>query len=163
MIYTTKGPIRAIKRQQYTYEEIKDTVYELIRMTLCNPSNLTVSEEMLLKEDLTFDSLDKVEFMLNTEYIFGEWARNEDETKINTVGDIIKLIYERKKEENEKQKKYENETVQDNIKQLFDFANGIQNLEVRKEYLRNLRKIEFVIKELTTPSILAKIQKYKTK
>ena len=34
MIYTTKGPIRAIKRQQYTYEEIKDTVYELIRMTL---------------------------------------------------------------------------------------------------------------------------------
>ena len=46
----------------------------------------------------------------------------EDETKINTVGDIIKLVYERKKEEKKKKKKYENETVQDNIKQLFEYS-----------------------------------------
>ena len=56
----------------------------------------TMTLETKVKEDLSADSLDTVELMMELEEDFGITIPDEDATQMSTIGDIVKYMEEHK-------------------------------------------------------------------
>lgn len=52
----------------------------------------TLTENTSIKEDLKADSLDIVELMMDLEENYDITIEDEEATKLNTIGDIVKYI-----------------------------------------------------------------------
>lgn len=72
-----------------------------------NNTEVEYSESLRLKEDLGFDSLDSVEFIMDIEKQFEVGIPDDEAEKIKTIGDIIKIIESKssKKEKRERKSK----------------------------------------------------------
>lgn len=75
--------------------EVVDTVKELVAKQLGKPVE-EVTEEKEIVKDLGADSLDVVEMLMSLESEFDMTVPEEDAVNIKTVGDIVKLIEEKK-------------------------------------------------------------------
>lgn len=75
--------------------EIANKVKELIANQLNKPVE-QIGEDKDVKVDLGADSLDIVEMIMSFEDEFGIQVPDEEAATIKTVGDIIKLIEEKK-------------------------------------------------------------------
>lgn len=74
---------------------VADKVKELIANQL-NKSVSDITEDKDVKADLGADSLDIVEMIMAFEDEFGISVEDEEGANIKTVGDIIKIIEEKK-------------------------------------------------------------------
>ncbi len=74
---------------------VVDTVKDLISKQLGKPIE-EITEEKEIVKDLGADSLDVVEMLMGLESEFDITVPEEDAVNIKTVGDIVKLIEEKK-------------------------------------------------------------------
>ena len=74
---------------------VVDKVKELIAQQLNKPVEDITDEKEIVK-DLGADSLDVVEMLMSLEEEFETTVSEEDAVNIKTVGDIIKVIEEKK-------------------------------------------------------------------
>lgn len=74
---------------------VAEKVKQLIAEQL-NKSIEEVTDEKEVVKDLGADSLDVVEMLMSLEEEFGITVPEEDAVNIKTVGDIVKLIEEKK-------------------------------------------------------------------
>jgi acyl carrier protein len=75
-------------------EKVKDIIVEQLGV---NPEQVTPQASFI--EDLGADSLDIVELVMAFEEEFGVEVPDEDAEKLQTVGDVIKYIEERAKQQ----------------------------------------------------------------
>ena len=75
-------------------EKVKDIVVEQLGV---NPEQVTPQASFI--EDLGADSLDIVELVMAFEEEFGVEVPDEDAEKLQTVGDVVKYIEERAKQQ----------------------------------------------------------------
>ena len=75
-------------------EKVKDIIVEQLGV---NPEQVTPQASFI--EDLGADSLDIVELVMAFEEEFGVEVPDEDVEKLQTVGDVIKYIEERAKQQ----------------------------------------------------------------
>ena len=75
-------------------EKVKDIIVEQLGV---NPEQVTPEASFI--EDLGADSLDIVELVMAFEGEFGVEVPDEDAEKLQTVGDVIKYIEERSKQQ----------------------------------------------------------------
>jgi len=76
-------------------KSVADRVKELVAEQFgINPDGVTLEAKFI--DDLGADSLDMVELVMAFEEEFGVEVASEDEKKIQSVGDAIKYIEERK-------------------------------------------------------------------
>lgn len=74
-----------------TFERVKSLILEQQDV---EPDEVTL--EAGIKEDLGFDSLDVVDFIMALEQEFDLEIEDEEAEKVTTVGDIVKFIEEKK-------------------------------------------------------------------
>jgi acyl carrier protein len=77
-------------------EKVKDIIVEQLGV---NPEQITPSASFI--EDLGADSLDTVELVMAFEEEFSVDVPDEDAEKLQTVGDVIRYIEEKKATSNE--------------------------------------------------------------
>jgi len=75
-------------------ERVKDIIVEQLGV---NPEQVTPQASFI--EDLGADSLDIVELVMAFEEEFGVEVPDEDAEKLQTVGDVVKYIEERAKQQ----------------------------------------------------------------
>ena len=75
-------------------EKVKDIIVEQLGV---NPEQVTPHASFI--EDLGADSLDIVELVMAFEEEFGVEVPDEDAEKLQTVGDVVKYIEERAKQQ----------------------------------------------------------------
>jgi len=75
-------------------EKVKDIIVEQLGV---NPEQVTPQASSI--EDLGADSLDIVELVMAFEEEFGVEVPDEDAEKLQTVGDVVKYIEERAKQQ----------------------------------------------------------------
>jgi acyl carrier protein len=75
-------------------EKVKDIIVEQLGV---NPEQVTPEASFI--EDLGADSLDIVELVMAFEEEFGVEVPDEDAEKLQTVGDVIRYIQERAKQQ----------------------------------------------------------------
>lgn len=73
-----------------TFERVKSLILEQQDV---DPDEVTL--EAGIKEDLGFDSLDVVDFIMALEQEFDLEIEDEEAEKVTTVGDIVKFIEEK--------------------------------------------------------------------
>ena len=72
--------------------QTQEKVIELIADMGFLDHGMGIDPETLLKNDLGFDSLDKVELVIECEKEFKIAITNQDQEKITTVGEIVDYI-----------------------------------------------------------------------
>lgn len=74
-----------------TREEVKQKVIEIISEQVAYDQDDPITEEMTL-DDLTMDSLDKVEVLMSLEEEYETNITDEDAERCVTVGDVVDLM-----------------------------------------------------------------------
>ena len=70
------------------FERIKEMLEEIVG------EDISITPDVTLMADLSLDSLDIVELILDLEAEFGAETFNEEREKIRTVADLVNLIEE---------------------------------------------------------------------
>ena len=77
-------------------EQIKEKVFAVIKDKLSDDKKV-ITEDSKFSEDLGFDSLDQADIGMELEEEFNVDISPEDEGKIKTVGDTLRIIEEKLK------------------------------------------------------------------
>ena len=88
---------RIIELTRPSDEEIENVVFSMLNSPKYNFRDVSrIDKNSKFKSDCMFDSLDEVEFLMEIEDKFGISISDEEATKVETVGDAIKLISSKK-------------------------------------------------------------------
>ena len=79
-----------------TEEEILNKVIYAIKEAISGCQDFEIVETTDIFDDLAADSLDIVEIIMAIEEEFGIWTDDKEAEKVRTVGDLIRLIDEKK-------------------------------------------------------------------
>lgn len=77
---------------------MEEKVIEIIANQLCIGDKSKIKPETSISRDLGGDSLDKVELVMNIESDLGVTILDEGDPYFDTVGDVIRLVKEKKGE-----------------------------------------------------------------
>ena len=77
-------------------KKILNKLIDIIRNAMPECENDVITVDTNIYDDLRADSLDIVEIIMAIEEEFGIWTDDKEVEKVRTVGDLIRLINEKK-------------------------------------------------------------------